>query len=60
MQFVEVLGFMVYSGFIGIMEKKMETTGIMVVILGLYRGYIYVVYRGFIMIMEKKMETTVV
>ena len=35
-----------YRGYFGIMEKKMETTGI----LGTYRGYIG--------IMEKKMETT--
>ena len=29
-----------YWGYIGIMEKKMETTGIIGIILGLYRGYI--------------------
>ena len=34
-----------YSGYTGIMEKKMETT---------------VVYRGYIGIVEKKMETTIV
>ena len=28
-----------YWGYIGIMEKKMETTGNIGVILGLYRGY---------------------
>ena len=40
------------GGNIGIMEKKMETIGVIGVILGLYRGYIG--------IMEKKMETTIV
>ena len=45
---------------IGIMEKKMETIGIIGVIYGLYRdsrgskGHIY------IRIMEKKRETTIV
>ena len=44
------------GGYIGIMEKKMETTtmgyiGSIGYILGLYRGYIG--------IMEKKMETTI-
>ena len=34
----------VYSGYIGIMEKKMENT---------------IVYWGYIGIMEKKMETTI-
>ena len=37
--------------YIGIMEKRMETTGIIGVIYGLCRGYIG--------IMEKKMETTI-
>ena len=36
-------------GYLGIMEKKMETT-IMAYMMGVYRGYIE--------IMEKKMETT--
>ena len=43
-----------YRGYIGIMEKKMETTTI-------YRDFIGVIqslYRGYIGIMEKKMETT--
>ena len=40
----------VATGYIGIMEKKVETT-IMGVILGLYRGSIR--------IMDKKMETTI-
>ena len=35
-----------YRGYLGIMEKKMETT-------------IMVLYRGYIGIMEKKMETTI-
>ena len=34
-----------YRGYIGIMEKKMETT---------------IIYRGYIGIMEKKMETTII
>ena len=37
---------------IGIMEKKMETTGIIGILLGLYWGY-----NG---VMEKKMEATMV
>ena len=44
----------IYRGFIGITEKKMETT-----IMGLYRdyiGYVLGLYRGYIGIMEKKME----
>ena len=40
-----------YRGYVGIMEKKMETT-----IMG---DIGFRVYRGFIGIMEKKMETTV-
>ena len=40
-----------YWGYFGIMEKKMETIGIIGFILGLYRGY-----KG---IMEQKMETTI-
>ena len=40
-----------FGGYIGIMEKKMETTRIY---WGIYRGYI----GGYIGIMEKKMETT--
>ena len=41
------------SGFIGLMEKKMETTI-------LYRGYILGLYWCYIGIVEKKMETTIV
>ena len=40
-----------YWGYIGIMDKKMETT-ILGYILGLYRGYIG--------ILDKKMEATIV
>ena len=40
-----IWGFFVYWGYIGIMEKKMETT---------------VVYWGCIGIMAKKMETTII
>ena len=52
----------IFWGYIGIMEKKMETTIV-------YWGYIRImehklettiVYRGYIGIMEKKMETTIV
>ena len=39
-----------YTDYIGIMEKKMETTGI--------RGIIWGIYRGNIGLIEKKMETT--
>ena len=41
-----------YRGCIGIMEKKMETTGIII-------GYILGLYRGYIGIVEKKLETTI-
>ena len=47
----------IYRGYIGIMEKKMETT-----IMGLYRdyiGYVLGMYRGSIGIMEKKMESII-
>ena len=43
-----------YGGYIGIMEKKMETTK-----MG-YIGSILGIYWGYIGIMEKKMETTIV
>ena len=45
-------------GYIGIVEKKMETIGILGVLLGLSRGYR--VYWGYIGIMEKKRETNTV
>ena len=38
-----------------IMEKNMETIGIIGVILGLYRDYIGIIFG----IMEKKMETSI-
>ena len=41
----------VYWGYIGIMEKKMETTIIIIGYMGL---------RGYIGIMEKNMETTII
>ena len=41
----------IYWGYIGTMEKKMETMGIIRFISGLYRGYIG--------IMEDKMQTTI-
>ena len=47
----------VYWGYIGMMEKKMETT-----IMDLYRDcmvYILGIYRGYTGIMEKKMEITI-
>ena len=44
------------GGYIGIMEKKMETLG---PFKGIYRGYIRGIYLGgYIGRMEKKMETT--
>ena len=46
--------FLIYlGGYIGIMEKKMET-------LGPLKGCIYGLYWGYIGIMEKQMETTIV
>ena len=48
----DYIGFRVYWGYIGIMEKKMETTT-----MGLYRDY-RVYYWGYIGIMENQMETT--
>ena len=51
----------IYWGYIGIMEKKMETTGIIGVILGLYIVYIVYkgIYWGYIGITEENMETTI-
>ena len=42
-----------YRGYLGIMEKKMETLG---AFKGICRDYIGL-YRGYLGIMEKKMET---
>ena len=56
MQFPDLRGLIgLQGGYIGIMEKKMETT-----IMGYIGNYIgfRVYFEGYIGIMEKKMETT--
>ena len=48
---------LLYWGYVGIMEKKMETLG---PFKGIHRGNIGVIwglYRGYVGIMEKEMET---